>query len=357
MFWDTVKGWVDRDREKFVYKRIDPKNVDQQFDQTPLEAGRHYIRLRLAEMFLTKEVVAAKAWIPAVNSLIRLDFAKKQVEVPNIADLEHMGLKQTNSGDFIIKNFMLTPAMPFSGGTVSVSASLMAFETKNYLNSFIGVLGSFAGLLAVPQLSTVLNIAQPLANGIQELFGAGNGHLHLGLYEAFSAGEIKNGYIAAIRATEKQVDPSSLEIVQGELREPDGGNPGTMKPFTRFDYMLFRVEIFEERDDWAMLSYLDEPFQQAIDAVQEGDETKADLLIKTAVRQALRAPDLTEADRARVVAKLKEKYRQAKDSLKISGLVESKNEYTLAAAMKKPMPVKLALDQGVPTLEEAIADL
>lgn len=136
------------------------------------------------------------------------------------------------------------------------------------------------------------------------------------LYESFSAGEIRNGYIAAIRATEKQVDPAGLRVVEKELREADGA--GGTRPFTQFDYMLFRVEIFEERDDWEALSYIDEPCQQAIDALQSDDDKKADLFIKTALRRAMSAPDLTEADRRRVVDKLKERYKAAREQLQTS---------------------------------------
>ena len=354
MLWDILTGWIDRDSDKFVYKRIDSNHVDRQLNESPLEAGRHYVRLRLSEMFLKKAVSGATAWYPAVHSLVRFDFGnQKQVEIPNIADSTRVGLQQTNHGDVIARNFALTPAMPFSGGLVSVSAALMAIKGQNYLNNFIGVLSNFANLLAVPQLSAALSIAKPLAAGIQELFGAGQGDLHLGLYETFGSGELKAGYVVAIRATEADVDPNRLWVVEDALREGDELGAGQHVPFTRFDYMLFRVEIFEERDDWAKLTYIDEPFQQAMDALQNDDEKKADLFIKTALRRAIGAPDLTEADQTRVVDALKGRYTTARDKLKISGLTEETLP-SLKSEMKLAMSVHLALQKGRPTLEDLL---
>lgn len=57
-------------------------------------------------MFLTKEVYAAKTWYPAVHSIVRLDFAdKKQIEIPNIADIARIGTQETEGGDIIARNF------------------------------------------------------------------------------------------------------------------------------------------------------------------------------------------------------------------------------------------------------------
>ena len=61
-------------------------------------------------------------------------------------------------------NYPMTPLVPFNGGTVSLSAGLLAIAGKNDVKSFLKVLGDFSNLLMVPQLSAALTIATPLSH-------------------------------------------------------------------------------------------------------------------------------------------------------------------------------------------------
>jgi hypothetical protein len=352
--WDTLKGWVDRDRAMLVYQRMDPAHVDRQVDTQPIQAGRHYFRLRLAGMFLRKEVEWFRSWYPAVHSVVRFNFGDQRVELPYIADSTRVGMQQNGRGDVVARNFMLTPAMAFNGGTVDLDAGLMSIQGQNYLNNFIQVLGSFASMLAVPQLSAVLNVAQPLANGIQELFGAGDGHLHLGLHESYAADDLRPGYIAVIRAQQQEVDTTRLWVLDDQLREGDGLGAGQNRPFERFDYLLLRLESFEERDDWESLTAIQEPFQEARRALKDLEDEKARFHLRTALVRALEARELTVADRRRVVTALKERFEQDRQDLGTSGLVGG-SAPTLAEVMARPMSVDEALALGEPTYAEILS--
>jgi hypothetical protein len=71
---EKLKALWDRDRDKLTYVRFDPSHVDRKLNTQPIQAGKHYFRLRLAELFLTKQVQAGKNWYPAVHSLVQLNF-------------------------------------------------------------------------------------------------------------------------------------------------------------------------------------------------------------------------------------------------------------------------------------------
>ncbi len=348
---DTLKSWLDQDATKLIYHHIDPNHVDRQLGDYTIEAGRHYFRLWLAEMFLQKQVQWATIWYPAVHALVRCEFGNQVMEIPNIADSTRMGMQQSGQGDVIVRNFLLTPTLPFNGGSVTLDAGLMAIKGQNYLNDFIKVLGNFAGLLSVPQLSSVIQVAQPLVNGIQDLFNAGKDHLHLGLHETFVADTVKPGYIAVIRAAQQAVDISKLWVLNDQLREGRGPNITQNVPFEQFDYILFRTEIFEKRDDWEKLTSIQEPFQEAIKALGDFDERRAQFLLQRALVQAKLAPELTKADRRRVVDELKKQFSYDKEDLGTSGLV-GKDVPTLSEIMEHAMPVHLALELGEPTFDE-----
>ena len=349
--WDTLKGWIDQDSTKLTYLPIDPSHVDRQIDATPLQAGRHYFRLRLVEMFLQKQVAWFTTWYPAVHSLVGCTFGNQRREIPYIADSTRVGMQQNQQGDVIARNFILTPTLPFNGGTVDLDAGLMAIQGQNNLNKFIGVLGNFAGILAVPQLSAVLGIAQPLANGMQELFGVSGNQFHLGVHQSYAAEDLKPGYIALIRAPQSQVETGKLWVVNDELREGRGKGEGEHEAFQRADHMLLRIEGFEERDDWDSLTTIQEPFLEARRALKDFDDQKAQFHLRTALVRALEAPELTTADRRRVVTALKERFEQDKQDLGVAGLVGD-GTLTLAGVMERAMPVDAALQERKPSYAE-----
>ncbi|MGA2289058.1 hypothetical protein [Bradyrhizobium sp.] len=351
--WDTFKNWFDKDNEQFIAFLLPVERTDDRPSPITIQAGKTYFRLRLASVFLHKRVQGGKSWYPAVHSLVRFNFGNQNaVDVPNVVDPKIAGEKP--SGEVILRNVTLTSSMPFSGGIVSIAVGLVAMEEANHIGGFLKVFGSLAEQLVVPQLSAALNVAQPLANGIQELFGLGNGRLHLGLKQDFAAGELAQGYVVLIRATEDQVDRSQLCVAAGQLRK--GGKPEDSKAFDEFDHIVLRVEILTERDDWQKLTFIDEPFQQALDALADGNDEeskkKGDLFLQTALRRVLRSPDLTQADRTRVIPLLKDQYRLAKDGLGIKGLAQQRAN--LQQMMKSAMTVDAALERPEPSLDDVV---
>jgi hypothetical protein len=336
-----------------IYHRFDPSHVDRILTSRPIVAGRDYFRLRLAEMFLAKQVQGARSWYPAVHSVVRCSFGDQLVEIPNIADATRVGaLQQSAQGDVVARNFVLVPTMPFAGGTVELSAGLIALQGQNYVESFVKTLGNFASLLNVPQLSTVLSLAQPVAGAMQDLLSGGAGSLHLGLHDAFSSNELQEGYFAVIRAPQHKLAVSNLWVVNDELHEGSGLGVGAHKPYVEEDHLLFRFEIFEERDDWEQLRAIQEPFLEAMDSLAESPE-KATFLLRRAQARAIRAPELTRADRTRVVTALGAQFAEAQRAYSGLGLVPA-DPPTLDRVMRRAMTVDQAIDRGDATFDDIL---
>jgi hypothetical protein len=348
---DSISQWIDKDGTQLAYVRIPASQVDNPSTPQTLQAGVHYIRLRLASMFLKKSTKWFSTWYPVVQSTVRFQFADQLIEIPNIADESRLTMQQTPGGDVIARNFVLTPQMPFHGGVVSLAAGLFALEGQNYLKSVLKTFGKFSSLLSVPQLSLALNVAEPLAVGIQELFTTANAGMHLGLHDSFSAGELQDGYFAAIRLPSDAVKVTELFVVNNELHE--GSNPKNTQPFVKADYMLFRAELLDKRDDWEGLKSIKEPFDDAINSLG-GDQSQATHYMRTALLRATRSPDLTAVDKRRVVDRLIEKYGEAKALSGFSGVTQGEAQ-TLDQIMRNPMKTKLALAKGAPLESEVFA--
>lgn len=79
-------------------------------------------------------------------------------------------------------------------------------------------------------------------------------------------------------------------------QESDGAEP---KPIDHYDYMLFRIEGRNERDNWRMPN-IEEPLNQAIRAILEGNADTAKQYKTAALLVVWQSPDLAVQDRRRV---------------------------------------------------------
>lgn len=347
---DTLKSWFDDDSAKLVRHLLPPSQVDRTDDYRPLAAKRHYVRLWLAEMFLQEKVNWGTVYFPAVHSMVDFQFGSDRISVPGVADASKIGLRDDGRGDWVASNFLLTPLIPFNGGVVEVSAGLAAIKGENRLQSFIKVLGDFSSLLAVPQLSAALNIAGPLAGGMQTLFGGEGSHLsYRGAWDAGRTG----GYLAIVRAKESDVDPARLWVVADRLRE--GKDRASSRPFERFDHMLLRLQVLEERDDWESLAFIREPMAKAADALAAGRQEEATSFYRAALVAVHGARELTDADRTRAKLKLRDDFEAMRKEFEVSGAVGGES-WTLAGAMKRAIGVEAALARAEPSLEALLGE-
>jgi hypothetical protein len=352
--WDTFTGWLSEDQQERAHVQIRPDHVDRPFTPAPIVANQDYFRISVAQMYLKKKSQFFQSFFPAVHSLVQCTFAGKSVELPNVADPSKL-LQQDGKGDWIAKNFTLLPLMPFKGGEIRLVAGLYAVKGENRLNEFIGVLGGFAQLLAVPQISSALAVAAPLAAGIQTLFGGGGG-MHLGYQNTFvgSGGEAANfmeqGYIALIRMTGDPTLSSRLFVVNDELREGTSAEQSTA--FERADFMLLHVEIRDQRDDWNELTSIATARKAALDALGDGDATRADAQHKQALLAAMQAPEITGTDRRRVVDLLNREYTEMKSTFGASELTETAPADLQNLIDRNAMSVEKARALGEPTYDE-----
>lgn len=349
---EKLTGLFRRNASRYLYVAIPPDHArGGQQDGDALVAGRDYFRLWLAEMSLKRDRDWFKTWHPAVHSLVHFQFGSQLVDVPNIVGeqrLRNVDAAHLERG--ISLNYPLTTLMPFSGGVVEVTAALLAMQGQDYVKRFIKVLSDFAALVAVPQLSAVLMVAEPVATGIEELLGGNDGEMHLGLHQTYvhkggGANELNPAYFTAILATEAEIDPATLWVVDDRLRR--GRTMEHSEPFEGFAYMLLRVQKETVRDDWEGLTSFMQPFDTSIKELSAGRREWADASYQVAIAAVLSSADLTRADRRRVARVLFERFQEAKDL----GLGAAPAWGSLTADVEA-IPVEEALAQGSPDISE-----
>lgn len=350
--WDYIKDFFSSPTIAQIATPIPYSRSTKTDPGRTLTAGRSYFRLRLADMALAQSKWALKEWYPAVQTVVRARFGDSpQIELPGIVDSSRLFQNQGGHASVIVRNALLAPTLPFSGGDLSVSAGLMSVEGADYLGEMLGALGGLASILAVPQLSAAMNIAQPLGAAIQSVFKGGRGKFHLSTLNAFGATQMKGGYLALVRAGENEIDATKLVVFESQLRLGTAPTTAASAPIKGFDYILLECEVFEERDDWDSFKAIMDPFQLALDALAEpsaNDEAEkakvklAEDRLLPALRVVQKTPELTQTDRRRVIDVLKERFAEAKKDLGVKGLVASASPHLTLSELIKRSPISVA---------------
>jgi hypothetical protein len=338
---DTLKNWTAGQSAGLIAYTFPASQVDNpDLVSGPLVAGEDYFRVWLAEMRLNHNTLWFSDWYPAVHSIVKFTFGNSTIELPRVVgSLNLPGLAPATLDSVVSLNHALTTLLPFNGGTVELSAGLLAIQGTNHINTLIKVVGDFSALLASPPVSTALAVAQPVIQSVSDLLSASNSGLHLGLHQTFAGGPrvanpLAAGYIALIKPSRPgAIATPSLRVEQDSLRLPDG-----------HDYMLFKIERRQERDDWDSLTTIQKPFADARRALRDRNTDRAEDLIREAVLMALESPDLTRADRARVAQQVKTDF----DAAKAAGLGavaarDMVNAESLSAVMTTAMSPAQAL--------------
>lgn len=310
---DTIKGLWSREAPHYVVRDVPRAAVAPAADTgEPCVAGAHYFRLWLAEMRLSRDREWFTSRQPVVHSLVRLRFGDQELELPRVSGpLAIPALDAAHLGDVIQLDHPLTPLLPYNGGTVELSAGLIALEGASVIRDFVTAVDAISQVLVQPPLSGVLAAVTPITRAVQALLGASSGRQHLGIHLGYAGDQpphaLHAGYIAIVRRDAREVEAGSLSVSEGRLRYEGAALSGA-------DYLLFRVERLAERDDWDRLSSIARPFNEALAALGHGNAPLADALVRRAVLEAFTSPDLTRTDRPRVAAEVKRSYQDARNA-------------------------------------------
>lgn len=328
---DFVTQLFQRDAQQLEHiELLNDHCLPATIDAAPVTAGDSYFRLWAVQMFLRRDREWFKSWYPVVQSVTSFRFGSSQslVDIAQVAGPNHLSnVDPTHLDNVVQLDYTLTPLVPFNGGIVQIEAGLVAMEVQgsDLLQRFLDVMGNFANLMAVPQLSSALTIAGTVSKGVETLLGVGSKHMALGYQQTF-AGAGGGGTNTLHATTIALINTTSGTHMQEGLWMKEsvllyGHDIDSAQPLTGVDYLLLRIETRKERDDWNALTSISEPFNKAMTALGQVDVNgnprvaDADIYIQSAAAAALASPDLTTQDRPRVARAIRDTYKEYKDAL------------------------------------------
>lgn len=345
---ELLKGNTTEDSKKLSYGRIASVEGWPGYDPNPVAPGTRYIQLWLEEMWLKRAREWLNEFYPMAYSVTTVQFGDATVTLPtSLGEFSFDGDHDfSNLSRALRVNYAMTPVLPYNGGIVELRAALVSIRHAAGLKDAISAVNQFSKLLNVPQLSAVVSVAGPFADTLDALLVGGRQGLILGLHQSFKHGgeeEIEAGYY--ITANKEDVRFSDLVVDNGLLRWK-----ASRQQVREFDYMLFRLEVSAERDDYHGLKAIYDPMVEAENAAKRGDTglDEAKAWVTTAKLAAWRSLDLTAADRKRMPAVLQQEFDDYLTLIGVGGGGAG------AEALPTKIETKERLRRGV-TADEALA--
>jgi len=323
---DRVAGLFQHDNQGRVLVTIPDGHVvggDTAGDGA-LHGSEGYFRVWISRMFLAHDREWFSTRYPSVAAFTSFTFGDQAapVEIAQVAGPEHLKDVDAAHLDRVISvNQIVSPLTPFRGGSVELEVGLLSIEARDDMRRFLNAIGTVSSLLAVPQLSTALTIADKIATGAKELADADGNQLKVGYQNTFvgdddepgdpAGNELKDRYVAVINApaNDARYAPDRLWPKDGGVEIGDDATD--TDPLTGVDWLVIWIETRASRDDEDSLTSVTGPLKTAIKALG-GDNQQADALARQAIVAALNCEDLVPADRQKFAARVKQTYVDAK---------------------------------------------
>ena len=260
-----------------------------------------YFQLRLAEMRLTD----ARRWItqivPATFVLTEFNYGGERVRRPFFVSNGLLAyLPQGIEGSRLRVDFRDTLVLgptPAIGGDVVLFVGLFQMAIGDQLKSAFAILEKLFQVVPGP-VGSYLKLAEQLAGEISACLGDTNLTCLLGDRAPIGSKLPPAGYQVYLKANGIPLERRTLTVVDDMLMQRMGDQ---LVPVISHDYCLIKVEHLAQRDDYSSLPF-HAVFEMARKSLVFGERDKARLQILECIGMIYGSPDLSEDDKARLIA-------------------------------------------------------
>jgi hypothetical protein len=260
-------------------------------------------------MFLKNRRELFKTHYPVVNAQMSFAGLDGDVEVNFIVQPAlPTQSDQAALVDVVTLNQTLLGPVLYRGGDLKLMLGLYAVPGEDWAQRFIKVAEGVSQLAMNAPLATAVSLASVVKTSVENSFASDGLDLRLGLDGELQAGNwLKPGYLVMIAAPDNAVNPGSLRVDEGELRDAAG------KIYTEHDYLVLAIEVTRQRSDWQSLGY-GTVWQKMLKTAADSDDVQAVRDSYTAFSGAILASsDLSWSDRSAIVAAAQQRVKEIRE--------------------------------------------
>jgi hypothetical protein len=354
--WQFVRGSPAEVVRSFPMPR--ERVVDSGTIAERLVPRKHYFKLVMNEMFLSEEREWLNEWDPMALVVTEFFDEGTPITAPFVVGPSLVKLKEKVTGGFVLSNTTVAGPHRYSGGAFAVTIVLARVKRASYGRKVLEFLDNVAN--AVPAgaaLAPNIKIAGAVIDGVEALFGmAGDTQAIAGHrleYDDGMAASLKPGFHVMANTDEKNLDPNKLGVVRARL--VDGAPAATTPGFRRTDFLLYSLNVVEERNDFDTLPFypLYKKARALAASTEPGSWDQAKAGLATVYQEMLSSSDLTFQDAKRIFGIMKDELVETQESVK--GLPELGPEERTSA--REDLAGNLGLRRSDPTTDDRLDEL
>jgi hypothetical protein len=251
---------------------IEPSHVlgGSSGDASAFTPGQTYLELRCRQMFLQYEREGWREFNPLGSFLVEFLFAGAKHTVPFVLGPERLEGAPKVKDDTRIEyqNIRVAGPFPYAGDDLRLFAGLFRMETGNWAKQALSLLETVAKAFDATKLTSYLNIATPLVNGLQGLLGMDEVELRMGVDRAYteppkdavpdarSHGALRPAFEVLLNLASDQVSEDQRRnfwVRDGRLCY--GQDQGALQEYRGADFLLVEISSHSTRGDYTTFDF------------------------------------------------------------------------------------------------------
>ena len=244
------------------------------------EPDNSYLEVRISEQFLRDKRTFWREWNPLTVAATELIYDGKRSTFPFVVGPDLLSeVPELERGDSVwYRNTRVIGPTPYHGDDVSIFVGLFRMKIGDWADKALSLLESVAKAADTTKLSSYLNIADPLMDGIESFLGMKEVEFRFGqrwtLKDAEAGGHdvLTPGYFVIIGRKSTEVNSSHFWVKDGQLLY--GAKKSVSKPYMLDDYVLYQISCLGKRNDHATFDF-EKRWRAVRDLIWKGEEGAA----------------------------------------------------------------------------------
>jgi hypothetical protein len=280
-----------------TYVEIPSTNILDDYGRTSFVVDESYFRISLSEMFLKDRREYWNQYLPFAVLVGEFSYDNTWHSIPIFIGKDLLkSIEKYIEGEYVeYRNATVLGPLPYMGGGLSLFLGLCRVRSSDLAEGMLTIVGDVAHTFDVVGLTRYLDIAAPLARGIEKMMGMRDVELRLGVRRVFDdSGEmgLRPSQFAYINSPNETLLPSNLWVKDGCLHY-GVGKPG--KRFTDADYCLLRIENLPTRD-FSTLHFA-KTWKEIKNQIWGNEPAKAAATFLSFAQEMATSPELTQRHR------------------------------------------------------------
>ncbi|MCH7577740.1 MAG: hypothetical protein IH822_08090 [Chloroflexi bacterium] len=280
-FISRIWGKVKRSpAAKFAAFPIAGRRVTGGKTSRDFEPDNSYLEVRISEQFLRDKRTYWRDWNPLTVAATELIYDGKRSSFPFVVGPDLLSeVPELQRGDSVsYRNTRILGPTPYHGDDVSLFVGLFRLKTGDWAEKALSLLELVAKAVDTTKLSSYVNIADPLMDGIESFLGMKEVEFRLGQRwtladaEAVGSDVLTPGYFVIIGRKSTEVKSSQFWVKDGQLLH--GANKSVSKPYMEDDYVLYEISCRGKRNDHVTFEF-EKRWREVRSLIWKGEEGAA----------------------------------------------------------------------------------